>query len=70
MRQHDRWTLRVIRRYQERGHRVGCCVFTPTCSDYARLAIARHGTFRGLAMTTRRLLRCHGGNAGATDFPT
>ena len=70
MRQLDRSTLRMIRRYQQRGHRFGRCVFTPTCSEYARLAIARHGAFRGLAMTTKRLLRCHGGNAGATDFPT
>jgi putative component of membrane protein insertase Oxa1/YidC/SpoIIIJ protein YidD len=45
-------------------------VFTPTCSEYARLAVSRHGLLKGGAMALRRLLRCHGGNAGVVDNPT
>ena len=43
----------------------GCCRFHPTCSDYAREAIERHGIARGLGLAVWRLLRCqplsHGG---------
>jgi uncharacterized protein len=35
------------------------CRFTPTCSDYCREAVERHGVFRGLWMGGRRLVRCH-----------
>ncbi len=34
------------------------CRFYPSCSDYARGAIERHGAIRGSLMTTTRLLRC------------
>jgi uncharacterized protein len=35
------------------------CRFLPSCSDYAREAIHRHGARRGLALALRRLARCH-----------
>jgi len=34
------------------------CRFTPTCSEYAREAVERHGTARGLLLAVWRLLRC------------
>lgn len=34
------------------------CRFYPTCSEYAKQAVARHGAKRGAWMTLRRLLRC------------
>ena len=36
----------------------GCCRFTPSCSEYARQAIVRHG-WKGVWPAVRRLLRCH-----------
>jgi putative membrane protein insertion efficiency factor len=36
-----------------------CCRFTPTCSQYALEAFRKHGPFKGLFLTTRRILRCH-----------
>ena len=44
-----------------------CCRFFPTCSDYAILAIERHGPFRGLFMAIMRLLRCHPLHPGGYD---
>jgi putative membrane protein insertion efficiency factor len=43
------------------------CRFTPTCSDYAREAVLRHGLSRGLALAARRLVRCHPFHAGGHD---
>ncbi len=35
------------------------CRFTPTCSEYARIAVIRYGIIRGSIMALRRILRCH-----------
>lgn len=35
------------------------CRFVPSCSEYARLAVERHGPWRGGWLALRRLLRCH-----------
>jgi uncharacterized protein len=43
------------------------CRFEPTCSVYAREAIARHGFLAGTALSARRLLRCHPFHRGGLD---
>jgi hypothetical protein len=43
------------------------CRFEPTCSVYAREAIARHGLARGATLSVRRLLRCHPFHQGGFD---
>lgn len=35
------------------------CRFQPTCSAYAQEALAKHGFWRGSALTAKRLCRCH-----------
>jgi putative membrane protein insertion efficiency factor len=45
------------------------CRFTPTCSEYARLALLKHGLLRGLALTAGRLLRCQPLHPGGVDLP-
>jgi putative membrane protein insertion efficiency factor len=43
------------------------CRFRPTCSEYMMEAIERHGTWRGIGMGMRRLLRCHPFHQGGFD---
>ena len=35
------------------------CRFVPSCSEYAYLAIARHGALKGSWYAARRIARCH-----------
>ena len=43
------------------------CRFTPTCSEYAYLAVERHGVLRGSWLAAGRLLRCHPFARGGFD---
>jgi putative membrane protein insertion efficiency factor len=43
------------------------CRFYPTCSEYMRDAVAKHGTFRGMWLGLKRLGRCHPFHAGGYD---
>ena len=45
------------------------CKFHPSCSEYAVLAIRKHGVFKGIGMAAWRLLRCHPWSAGGVDYP-
>jgi putative membrane protein insertion efficiency factor len=45
------------------------CRFTPTCSEYARLAIEKDGAWRGSARALGRILRCHPLHPGGVDLP-
>ena len=46
------------------------CRFTPTCSEYAREAIVKHGPIKGLYLAIRRILRCHPwGGSGYDPVP-
>lgn len=43
------------------------CRYQPTCSDYAREAVERHGALRGTIMAARRLAKCHPFREGGYD---
>ncbi|MEI8385032.1 MAG: membrane protein insertion efficiency factor YidD [Nitrosomonadaceae bacterium] len=43
------------------------CRFTPTCSDYACMALSKHGVFRGSLMSFGRILRCNPWCQGGHD---
>jgi putative membrane protein insertion efficiency factor len=43
------------------------CRFEPSCSDYAREALERHGLLAGSRLALVRLLRCHPFSRGGFD---
>jgi putative membrane protein insertion efficiency factor len=45
------------------------CKYHPTCSEYAALAIRKHGVVRGLPLAGWRLLRCNPWSHGGVDYP-
>ena len=46
------------------------CRFTPTCSEYAKQAILKHGPIKGLYLAIWRILRCNPwGGSGYDPVP-
>lgn len=43
------------------------CRFHPTCSSYGLEAFERHGFFKGVMLTTMRILKCHPLHPGGFD---
>ena len=43
------------------------CRFHPTCSEYMKDAIEKHGVLKGVGMGLRRLSRCHPFHQGGFD---
>jgi putative membrane protein insertion efficiency factor len=60
------WFVRVYQHYAKSETRLRCCM-TPSCSEYAVLAIKKYGAVIGSIKTFRRLLRCH--PPGGVDYP-
>jgi len=50
-------------------HSIGVsrCIFLPTCSEYAYIAILRYGFIRGSALAAARIARCHPLSKGGLD---
>lgn len=57
----------VIYRYLVSPGLPRSCNFTPTCSQYALEAVAKHGIIRGGMLSAKRIWRCRGGNPGGFD---
>ena len=46
---------------------VSQCIFLPTCSEYAYVAMLRYGFWRGGSMAMRRISKCHPLGTGGFD---
>ncbi|MCD7963433.1 MAG: membrane protein insertion efficiency factor YidD [Rikenellaceae bacterium] len=46
------------------------CRYTPTCSQYSLEALRRHGFFKGIYLSVKRILSCHPwGGSGHDPVP-
>lgn len=43
------------------------CRFSPTCSEYAIIAIDRYGAWKGTGLALKRIGRCHPFHPGGID---
>lgn len=59
--------VHVYQRYAPEARRR-MCLFKPTCSEYAILALNKYGSIRGTIKTIDRLKRCKGGKYHI-DYP-
>lgn len=44
-----------------------CCIYSPTCSEYAIEAISKYGAFKGGFLAIKRILRCNPFSKGGYD---
>ncbi len=44
------------------------CRFYPSCSQYAKEAVLKHGPLRGVSLGIRRIVRCNPWNPGGVDL--
>ena len=46
------------------------CRYTPTCSQYSKESIKKHGPFKGIVLTFKRIIKCHPwGGSGYDPIP-
>ncbi len=44
-----------------------CCIYQPTCSQYALEAIERYGAVKGMWLAIKRICRCNPFHKGGYD---
>jgi uncharacterized protein len=69
-----KYPLRVITTKMLQAYRYlispflgNCCRFYPSCSLYAEEAVQKYGCLKGIALSLRRLVKCHPGSLGGVD---
>ena len=43
------------------------CIYTPTCSEYAKQSFIKHGFFKGFGLSVIRILKCGPWSKGGLD---
>ncbi len=46
------------------------CKFYPSCSEYAEIAVHKHGAIRGSWKALGRIIRCNPLTSGGVDYPS
>lgn len=58
----------LIQFYRKHKRRVDVCRYTPSCSEYAILAIEKYGAVKGAVLSIKRITKCKYPNGGE-DYP-
>lgn len=59
--------IKIYQKFISPLKRTPCCIYTPTCSEYAIQAITKYGAFKGGFLAVKRILRCHPFHKGGYD---
>ena len=64
--------IKLIQFYQKRISpiikRCGiCCKYYPTCSEYTKQAILKYGSFKGIGLGMKRIIKCNPFSKGGYD---
>lgn len=59
--------IKFYRKHISPLKRHGCCIYTPTCSQYALEAYEKYGFFKGTFLTVWRIMRCNPFSKGGYD---
>ena len=55
-----KFVIFLIKLYQVTPlHSHNLCRFTPTCSEYTKIAIEKYGVIKGIKLGIKRILKCH-----------
>lgn len=60
------FSIRLYQKYAKIETRMKCC-FKPSCSEYAILALEKHGLIKGIKLSIKRFKRCQ--PPGGEDYP-
>lgn len=63
------WIIFFIRFYQwiKKSILPATCRFYPSCSEYSIMAFKKHGFFKGVKLSLKRILRCNPFSKGGFD---
>ena len=64
--------IKLVRYYQNSKNpdHAPSCIFTPSCSVYAIIALEKYNTFKALYIICRRIYSCDSAkNFGGNDYP-
>ncbi len=61
------WLISLYQRYISPLHKP-CCRYYPSCSEYSKQAIEKHGVIKGFLLAIWRLLRCNPYSGGGVDY--
>jgi uncharacterized protein len=67
-----RLIIKLVHKYQKSkgSNHIPSCIFTPSCSDYAILALEKYNIFKALRLIKTRIYKCDSAkNIGGEDYP-
>ncbi len=59
--------IKIYRKYLSGLKGMPCCIYYPTCSQYAIECLEKYGAVKGNYLAIRRILRCHPFHKGGYD---
>jgi putative membrane protein insertion efficiency factor len=61
----------IVKKYQKNkpSSWYGCCIYEPSCSNYALIALEKYNFAKATILTIKRIKRCDHLHEGGVDLP-